>query len=179
MSVIDIVFRFDKANDKAHDQGSEEELMERLMVGWMGLVVLAGAVGASVVAPRLYFLNGQVYPASVAPAYHVLPGVPVEWNALLCPPGTNDVLGYVARSETVTCRTAASGLLVCSDGQEIAGDGLTVQQLFQRLAENYAILHTPQHAPRRLPVSTVGELRLNDTVEYELEIPNLAEPPAE
>lgn len=147
---------------------------------WIGLVVvLAGAVGASVVAPCSFFLNEQVYPASVATAYHTLPGVPVAWSILLRSPGTNDVLGYVTRSETVTCRIAASGLLVCSDGQEIIVDGLTAQQLFQLLAEHHAVLHTPQQSPHLFPADLVGELRVSDPMEYRLESSDRLEPPAE
>lgn len=118
---------------------------------------------ASAVTPTSFFFNDGVYPASVAPAHHGLPGLPVEWVALARAPGTNDVLGYVARSETVTCHVAASGVLTCSDGQEIASDGWTVQQIFQLLAEHYAVLHTPQRALHGLPVDAVGPLRVNET----------------
>jgi len=101
----------------------------------------------SAINPFEFLLNGKSFSGDIALPYSLLPAVTPEEDDLLRHPTTNDVFGYVANGQTVTCHIVKGTLLTCSNGLEMDVNTQTVQQVFQLLAETHTLLHTPQEPP--------------------------------
>ena len=124
-------------------------------------LVLAGAVYGAV-RPRSFWLNDRTYAGDIAPPFITLPTPSPEDHELVRSPTTNDFLGYIAAGVTVTCHVVNGTMLECSNGFETDVRTQTVQQVFQIMAEQHAILHTPQTSPLPPLVEHTGTLDIND-----------------
>ena len=124
-------------------------------------LALAGAVYGAV-RPRSFWLNDRTYAGDIAPPFITLPTPSPEDHELVRSPTTNDFLGYIAAGVTVSCHVVNGTMLECSNGFETDVRTQTVQQVFQIMAEQHAILHTPQTSPLPPLVEHTGTLDIND-----------------
>ena len=141
-------------------------------------LVLAGAVYGAV-RPRSFWLNDRTYAGDIAPPFITLPTPSPEDHELVRSPTTNDFLGYIAAGVTVTCHVVNGTMLECSNGFETDVRTQTVQQVFQIMAEQHAILHTPQTSPLPPLVEHTGTVEMNIEESSLITIDSEADPTTE
>ena len=141
-------------------------------------LALAGAVYGAL-RPHSFWLNDRTYAGDIAPPFITLPTPSPEDHELVRSPTTNDFLGYIAAGVTVTCHVVNGTMLECSNGFETDVRTQTVQQVFQIMAEQHAILHTPQTSPLPPLVEHPGTVEMNIEESSLITIDSEADPTTE